>query len=145
MLASVRVPLSLTISSKWVGFIMRRSLLLFGQRPLVSRIALVLCYFALLSLMLLGYTHIAEAQTRGEAAAASPPASAFYRLPQYADPQISPSGHYLASRVTTNGKLGLLVNSINSDAEPFLLDGGDRWDIRKTPWDQFRVASVLSA
>jgi len=115
---------------------MRRSLLLFGQRPLVSRIALVLCYFALLSLMLLGYTHIAEAQTRGEAAAASPPASAFYRLPQYAYPQISPSGHYLASRVTTNGKLGLLVNPINSDAEPFLLDGGDRWDIRKTPWDQ---------
>ena len=113
---------------------MRRSLSLLSQRPLVLRIVLVLCYFAVLSLMLLGYTQIAEAKAGGETAASQPPASAFYRLPQYAYPQISPSGHYLASRVMTNGKLGLLVNPINSDAEPFLLDSGDRWDIRKTLW-----------
>ena len=98
------------------------------------RIALVLCYVALLSLVLLGYTRFAEANAGGETAAAPTPASAFYRLPQYVSPQISPSGHYLASRVTTQGKLGLLVHPISSDAEPFLLDSGDRWTIRKTLW-----------
>ena len=48
--------------------------------------------------------------------------------------QISPSGHYLASRITTNGKLGLLVNPISIDAEPFLMDSGDRWDFRNSLW-----------
>ena len=90
------------------------------------RIALVLCYVALLSLVLLGYIRFAEANARGETAAASTPASAFYRLPQYVSPQISPSGHYLASRLTTQG---MLVHPISSDAEPFLLDSGDRWNV----------------
>ena len=95
---------------------MRRSLSLYRQGSLVLRIALVLSYVALLSLVLLGYTRFAEANADGETAAGRPPASAFYRLPQYAYPQISPSGHYLASRITTNGKLGLLVNPISIDA-----------------------------
>jgi hypothetical protein len=101
---------------------MKRSLLLFRQEPLKLRIILVLCYFAVLSLMLLGYTQIADAKTGGETAAHQVPASAFYRLPQYTHPQISPSGHYLDSRATTNGKSDLLVSPINSDAEPFLMD-----------------------
>lgn len=108
---------------------MRRSLSLYRQGSLVLRIALVLCYVALLSLVLLGYTQFAEANAGGETAAAPTPASAFYRLPQYVSPQISPSGHYLASRVTTQGKLGLLVHPISSDAEPFLLDSWDRWNV----------------
>ena len=90
------------------------------------RIALVLCYVALLSLVLLGYTRFAEANAGGETAAAPTPASAFYRLPQYVSPQISPSGHYLASRLTTQG---MLAHPISSDAEPFLLDSGDRWNV----------------
>ena len=113
---------------------MRRSLSLYRQGSLVLRIALVLSYVALLSLVLLRYTRFAEANAGGETAAAPTPASAFYRLPQYVSPQISPSGHYLAGRVTIKGKLGLLVNPISSDAEPFLLDSGDRWTIRKTLW-----------
>ena len=113
---------------------MKRSLSLFRQEPLKLRIILVLCYFAVLSLMLLGYTQIAEAKTSGKAAAHQVPASAFYRLPQYTHPQISPSGHYLASRVTTNGKSDLLVSPISSDAEPFLMDSGERWSLSKTLW-----------
>ena len=90
------------------------------------RIALVLCYVALLSLVLLGYIRFAEANAGGETAAASTPASAFYRLSQYVSPQISPSGRYLASRLTTQG---MLVHPISGDAEPFLLDSGDRWNV----------------
>ena len=48
-----------------------------------------------------------------------PPASAFYRLPQYAHPQLSPSGRYLASRVVVSGKLGLLINALERDEESF--------------------------
>ena len=62
------------------------------------------------------------------------PASAFYRLPQYAHPQLSPSGRYLASRVVVSGKLGLLINALEGEEEPFLLDSGDRWKVRKTLW-----------
>ena len=62
------------------------------------------------------------------------PPSAFYRLPQYAQPQLSPSGRYLASRVMTKGKLGLLVNALEGTQEPFLLDSGERWKVRKTLW-----------
>ena len=64
----------------------------------------------------------------------SPLPSAFYRLPQYAWPMLSPSGHYLASRVMTNGKLGLLVNALKGEEEPFLLDSGERWKVRRTLW-----------
>ena len=62
------------------------------------------------------------------------PASAFYRLPQYAHPKLSPSGRYLASRVVVSGKLGLLINALEGEEEPFLLDSGDRWKVRKTLW-----------
>ena len=83
--------------------------------------------------MLLGFIQLAEANADGETAAGRPPASAFYRLPQYAYPQISPSGHYLASRITTNGKL-VFFNPISIDAEPFLMGSGDRWDFRNSLW-----------
>ena len=113
---------------------MRKGTLPYRHGSLMTPIAVVLCYFVVLSLMLLGFIQLAEANADGETAAGRPPASAFYRLPQYAYPQISPSGHYLASRITTNGKLGLLVNPISINAEPFLMDSGDRWDLRNSLW-----------
>lgn len=63
-----------------------------------------------------------------------PPASAFYRLPQFVSPELSPSGRYVASRVLVKGKLGLLINALQGGEEPFLLDSGDRWQVRGTLW-----------
>ena len=81
--------------------------------------------------MLLGYTRFAEATL-----VVKPRQPRRLRVlspvPQYVSPQISPSGHYLAGRVTIKGKLGLLVNPISSDGT-LLLDS-DRWTIRKTLW-----------
>lgn len=33
-----------------------------------------------------------------------------------------------------SGKLGLLINALEDEEEPFLLDSGDRWKVRKTLW-----------
>lgn len=94
-----------------------------------------LCCYSLYLLVALTLTPILVNADKDVRQNAEPlPASAFYRLPQYAHPQLSPSGRYLASRVVVNGKLGLLVNVLESEEEPFLLDSGDRWKVRKTLW-----------
>ena len=88
----------------------------------------------LLGLLFSSFTVAGEVAPITVAPGSRPPASAFYRLPQFAQPRLSPSGRYLSARVVTNGKLGLLVKPLKGDEEPYLLDSGDRWTIRNTLW-----------
>ena len=88
----------------------------------------------LLGLLFSSFTVAGEVAPITVAPESRPPASAFYRLPQFAQPRLSPSGRYLSARVVTNGKLGLLVKPLKGDEEPYLLDSGDRWTIRNTLW-----------
>ena len=75
-----------------------------------------------------------EADSAPEHLGTKPPASAFYRLAQFAHPQLSPSGKYMSAKVRINGKLGLLVKPLEGNEEPYFLDSGDRWTIRRTLW-----------
>ena len=84
--------------------------------------------------LLAGPAFASEAGSAPEASGTKPPASAFYRLPQFAQPRLSPSGKYMSARVRINDKLGLLVKPLEGDEESFLLDSGDLWTIRKTLW-----------
>ena len=110
-----------------------------GSPGLKRSLGLVLRSFCLTSAMVIsgllaGPVFASEAGSDPEASGTKPPASAFYRLPQFAHPQLSPSGKYLSARVVTNGKLGLLVKPLQGDEEPYLLDSGERWTIRNTLW-----------
>ena len=108
--------------------------------PVLKRsLGLLLRSFYLTSAMvtsglLAGPVFASEAGSAPEASETKPPASAFYRLPQFAQPRLSPSGKYMSARVRINDKLGLLVKPLEGDEEAFLLDSGDLWTIRKTLW-----------
>ena len=95
--------------------------------------------------LLAGPVFASEAGSAPEASGTKPPASAFYRLPQFAQPRLSPSGKYMSARVRINDKLGLLVKPLEGDEESFLLDSGDLWTIRKTLWISDHEISVGSS
>ena len=70
------------------------------------------------------HCHVGLADTPKEAQVSSPPANSFYRLPRYSRPALSPSGKYLASRVTVNSEAGFLITALKTDEKPILLGIG---------------------
>ena len=84
--------------------------------------------------LLAGPAFASEAGSAPEASGTKPPSSAFYRLPRFSTARLSPSGQYLSARVMTGSKLGLLVQPLEGDSKPYLMDTGDSWTISRTLW-----------
>lgn len=80
------------------------------------------------------YCHVGLADTPKEAQVSSPSANSFYRLPRYSKPALSPSGKYLASRVTVNSEPGFLITALKTDEKPILLGIGKGWQVNRSLW-----------
>ena len=94
-------------------------------------------YFTFLLLLIVSIgsqAWAAASQPQNVSAELKASAEDFYRLPRFSAASLSPSGQYLSARVMTGNKLGLLVQPLEGDGKPYLMDSGDNWTIRRTLW-----------